>query len=76
VLQPARAAAKLLGGLDGDETARGYILEQDREIAEKIRLRHAGDQEPRAGRREEVGCSSLFKSPPRLTLLLASFLLD
>jgi len=27
--------AKLLGGLDGDEPARGYLLEQDREIAEK-----------------------------------------
>ena len=25
----------LLGGLDGDEPARAYILEQDREIAEK-----------------------------------------
>jgi hypothetical protein len=24
-----------LGGLDGDKPARGYILEQDREIAEK-----------------------------------------
>ena len=27
--------SELLGGLDGDEPARGYILEQDREIAEK-----------------------------------------
>ncbi len=27
--------AELLGGLDGDEPARGYIMEQDREIAEK-----------------------------------------
>jgi hypothetical protein len=24
-----------LGGLDGDEPARGFILEQDREISEK-----------------------------------------
>jgi len=27
--------AELLGGLDGDEPAKGFILEQDREIAEK-----------------------------------------
>jgi hypothetical protein len=25
----------LLGGLDGDEPARGFIMEQDRDIAEK-----------------------------------------
>ena len=30
-----RVPAELLGGLDGDEPAKGYILEQDREIAEK-----------------------------------------
>ena len=30
-----RVPAELLGGLDGDEPARGYILEQDREIGEK-----------------------------------------
>ena len=30
-----RVPAELLGGLDGDKPARGYILEQDREIAEK-----------------------------------------
>jgi len=30
-----RVPADLLGGLDGDEPAKGYILEQDREIAEK-----------------------------------------
>ena len=27
--------AELLGGLEKDEPARGYIIEQDREIAEK-----------------------------------------
>jgi hypothetical protein len=27
--------AELLGGLEGDEPARGFIMEQDREIAEK-----------------------------------------
>jgi hypothetical protein len=27
--------SELLGGLDGDEPARNFILEQDREIAEK-----------------------------------------
>jgi hypothetical protein len=30
-----RVPSDLLGGLDGDEPARGYILEQDRDIAEK-----------------------------------------
>ena len=30
-----RVPAELLGGLDGDDPARGYIIEQDREIAEK-----------------------------------------
>src|SRR3954451_16300880 len=30
-----RVPSELLGGLEGDEPARGYILEQDREIAEK-----------------------------------------
>jgi hypothetical protein len=27
--------AELLGGLDGDEPARAFIMEQDREIGEK-----------------------------------------
>ena len=30
-----RLPAELLGGVDEDEPARGYITEQDREIAEK-----------------------------------------
>ena len=30
-----RVPANLLGGLDGDEPVRAFILEQDREIAEK-----------------------------------------
>ena len=30
-----RVPSELLGGLDGDEPARDYIREQDREIAEK-----------------------------------------
>ena len=30
-----RVPAELLGGLDGDDPARGFIMEQDREIAEK-----------------------------------------
>src|SRR5438132_8713288 len=30
-----RVPAELLGGLDGDEPARAFIMEQDREIAEK-----------------------------------------
>ena len=30
-----RVPSELLGGLDGDEPARNFIMEQDREIAEK-----------------------------------------
>ncbi len=30
-----RVPSELLGGLDGDEPARAFLLEQDREIAEK-----------------------------------------
>ena len=30
-----RVPNEILGGLDGDEPARGFIMEQDREIAEK-----------------------------------------
>ena len=30
-----RVPAELLGCLDGDEPARGFIMEQDRDIAEK-----------------------------------------
>jgi hypothetical protein len=30
-----RVPSELLGGLDGEEPARAFILEQDREIAEK-----------------------------------------
>ena len=30
-----RVPAELLGGLDGDDPARAFILDQDREIAEK-----------------------------------------
>ncbi|WP_315758774.1 MULTISPECIES: hypothetical protein [unclassified Bradyrhizobium] len=30
-----RVPAEMLGGLDGDEPARGFIMEQDRDIAEK-----------------------------------------
>ena len=30
-----RVPAELLSGLEKDETARGFIIEQDREIAEK-----------------------------------------
>lgn len=30
-----RVPTDILGGLEGDEPARGYIMEQDREIAQK-----------------------------------------
>ena len=53
-----RVPSELLGGLDGDEPARAFIMEQDREIAEKSRPPGAGDQEPRPGwGEEEVGAA-------------------
>lgn len=33
-----KVPADLLGGLDGDEPARGFLEAQDREIAEKSRV--------------------------------------
>ena len=48
-----RVPSELLGGLDGDEPARGYIMEQDREIAEKSGRTLLADHEHRTGRREE-----------------------
>ena len=33
-----KVPAELLGGLDGDEPARGVIMEQDQQIAEKSGL--------------------------------------
>ena len=33
-----KVPADLLGGLDGDEPAKGFIMEQDREIGEKSRV--------------------------------------
>ena len=48
-----RVPADLLGGLDGDEPARAFIREQDREIAEKSGRRAARDQEHQPGRGEE-----------------------
>ena len=30
-----KVPADILGGLDGDEPARGFIMDQDRDIAEK-----------------------------------------
>ena len=33
-----KVPAELLGGLDKDEPARGFLMEQDREIAEKSGL--------------------------------------
>ena len=53
-----KVPAEMLGGLDGDEPARGIIMEQDREIAEKSgmspmaikTLRRAGAKEPERNR--------------------------
>ena len=54
-----RVPSELLGGLDGDEPARGFIMEQDREIAEKSGRAAAGDQEhsSRVGRRRSEALS-------------------
>src|SRR3954465_14423306 len=54
-----RVPSELLGGLDGDEPARAFIMEQDREIAEKSgrpvleikRLERVGAKKKQAGRR-------------------------
>lgn len=51
-----RVPAELLGGLDGDEPARAFIEEQDREISQKSgqaplaieRLWRVGAKEPKA----------------------------
>ena len=52
-----RVPTELLGGLNGDEPAHGYILEQDREIAEKMGPPAASHQEHQPGRREkEISC--------------------
>lgn len=53
-----RVPAELLGGLDKDEPARGFIIEQDREIAEKSgrpplaikSIRRTGTKRAAAGR--------------------------
>ena len=58
-----RVPAELLGGLDGDEPARGFIMEQDREIAEKSGRAADGNQEHQPGRREEeVGAAAKLRS--------------
>ena len=49
-----RVPNEILGGLRGDEPARGFIMEQDREIAQRWPPRSL-DQTYRAGpRKEEV----------------------
>jgi len=56
-----RVPAELLGGLDGDEPARAFLEQQDREIAEKSgqpaleidRLWRVGAKEPKPMRPRE-----------------------
>ena len=48
-----RVPSELLGGLDGDEPARAFIMEQDREIAEKSGRPPLEIKEPRPGWDEE-----------------------
>ena len=65
-----RVPSELLGGLDGDEPARGFIIEQDREIAEKAgRPPLAIKEISRVGAKKkwQVGASrrdSISPSPP------------
>lgn len=57
-----RVPADLLGGLDGDEPARAFLEEQDRDIAGKSgqaaiaidRMWRVGAKEPKAGARERA----------------------
>ena len=37
-----KVPSDLLGGLDGDDAARTYLMQQDQEIAEKARIRPLG----------------------------------
>ena len=58
-----RVPAELLGGLDGDEPARGFIMEQDREIAEKSGRPPLAIKSLEPGRREEeVGSAATLRS--------------
>ena len=58
----------LLGGLEGDEPARGFLMEQDREIAEKrgfppspIKFLHRSDATEK--QRERAGDISALRHP-------------
>ena len=58
----------LLGGIDGDKPAHGFLIEQDREIAEKSGRPPAGDPEHLPLGREEEGEGlrlAFFPSSPR-----------
>src|SRR3954454_22376756 len=55
-----RVPAELLGGLDGDEPARGFIMEQDREIAEK-----GGRPAPEIKRVARGGAEEEWAAPAR-----------
>ena len=58
----------LLGGIDGDKPAHGFLIEQDREIAEKSGRPTGEDPEHLALGREEEGEGlrlAYFLSSPR-----------
>ncbi|HYW59800.1 MAG TPA: hypothetical protein VE909_04680 [Xanthobacteraceae bacterium] len=58
----------ILGGIEGDEPARGFIIEQDREIAEKrgfpatpIKFMHRSDATEK--QRERAGAEPAHRHP-------------
>ena len=57
-----RVPAELLGGLDKDAPARGFIIEQDREIAEKSAARRSPS---RASRRVGAKPDKMMKVKER-----------
>jgi hypothetical protein len=61
-----RVPSELLGGLDGDEPARGFIMEQDREIAEKSgRTPLAIKSISRVGAKKERAQNAVCAGSPR-----------
>ncbi len=65
-----RVPRALIGGIDGDKPAHGFLIEQDREIAEKSGRPPVPDQKHHPlGREEEIARDGRLTS--RLTLRAA-----
>ena len=63
-----RVPAELLGGLEKDEPARGFIIEQDREIAEKSGRAPLAIKSIAPRRRQaEEGDEGRLSAPPRFS---------